>query len=73
MSDLEKLKALFTELGIGWQEFGEGYNSESEMKTKFEIAVRCRSGNMLIAGYADFYTDFYFTAQGKFTCMGVWE
>lgn len=59
MTDREKLKKLFTELGIGF--------------TEDENRIACEQGNGKIKGYSGFFTDFSFDGDGKFIEMGVWE
>lgn len=59
LSDKEKLEALFTEFGVG---FESGNNS-----------VCCKSGADKIDGFAFFFTIFEFDAAGKFKGAGLWE
>lgn len=66
MTDLEKMKSLFTELGIeehprlDWvgHEPPEGHSS-----------IVLPHGK----GYVDFFVRFNFDEEGKFTNYGVWE
>lgn len=61
MTDLEKLKALLTEFGVGFEEDKENH------------LVRCDEGAEKVLGYAGFMTIFRFTAEGLFIDMGAWE
>jgi len=63
MTDFEKLKALLTEFGVGF-EVKEG---------KLGTEVRCECGAHKVEGYSSFFTEFNFNKDGKFICMGAWE
>ncbi|MFY2658485.1 hypothetical protein ACOTC5_31270 [Achromobacter xylosoxidans] len=58
-TDLEKLTAVFTELGVGF-----------EVR---ENMVVCEKGMSSNVGYNGFSADFEFTPEGKFVQLGVWE
>ena len=63
VTDYEKLKALFDEFGIGYDEMSTG-------KLGY---LRCKEGGEKIEGYVEFYTDFDFDKDGNFLTMGAWE
>lgn len=58
-TDLEKLTAVLTELGVGF-----------EMR---ENMVACGSRMGSNVGYKHFIAEFEFTPEGKFIQLGVWE
>jgi hypothetical protein len=62
-TDLEKVKQLFTELGIGWEEAALNQNT----------IIRCHEGQARINGYSFFFTDFTFDVNGTFLEMGAYE
>ena len=64
MTDYDKVKALFTELGIGFTEHDEKDNVK---------VICCEAGSDKVIGYSGFFTDFEFDEDGKFIQMGVWE
>ena len=70
MTDREKLIALFTELGIGfeYEEQTDWYKS-----TESRGSLVCLEGRAKIDGYGMFFADFQFDENGKFIKMGVWE
>jgi hypothetical protein len=59
-TDKEKVMALFTELGIGFQ----------QEKTSNNLV--CTQGEKRIGGYRGFETVFEFEADGKFVSMNNW-
>lgn len=60
LTDKEKVMALFTELGIGFE----------QEKTSNNLV--CTEGNRRIGGYRGFETYFEFDDDGKFTQMTNW-
>ena len=64
MTDIEKVRKLFTELGIDFKN-RKMRNGGSE--------ILCEEGDSKIDGYALFYTSFEFDKDGKFFQMGAWE
>jgi hypothetical protein len=58
-TDLEKLTAVFTELGVGF-----------EVR---ENVVVCEKGMGSNIGYNGFSANFEFTPEGKFVNLGIWE
>ena len=58
MTDIEKLKALFDEFGIGYRDIG--------------TAITCHYGDDKVDGYPEQYVTFDFDAEGGFEEMGVW-
>ncbi len=63
MSDLEKLKALFTEFGIGFKmEAPQDHEVWRERHPGVVAILSCQDG-----------ANFYFTAEGKFIEMVTWE
>ncbi len=67
MTDLEKVEALFTELGIG---FTTDIGMENGKPCKI---LTLASGTAKIVGYVEFFADFTFAEDGKFIEVGVWE
>jgi len=66
VTDLEKLKALLTEFGVGFE-------TRRSVQTCGGIVVECREGATKVAGNPYFFTAFDFDAQGKFIEMGAYE
>lgn len=64
MSDLEKLKALLTEFGVGFE--------CCVSSTGFPY-ISCCEGSAKVSGYHLFRTEFDFDKDGKFVEMGAWE
>lgn len=60
MTDKEKLKKLFDEFGIGYEELDDG-------------DIHCPEGNKKIGGYNFFFTDFIFDTTETFKEMGAYE
>ena len=58
MTDIEKLKALFDEFGIGYRDIG--------------TAITCHYGDDKVDGYPEQYVTFDFDSEGGFEEMGVW-
>ena len=63
MTDLDKLKALLTEFGVGFE----------VEATEDGTSVTCSDGRSKVSGYAGFFTSFDFDCAGKFKEMGAWE
>jgi len=63
MTDLEKLKALLTEFGVGF-----GVICENQRRV-----VTCSESADKVEGYPNFYTSFVFDVRGKFMHMGAYE
>ena len=67
MTDLEKLKALLDEFGVGYscqqgtRDFATGHS------------LSCDQGNAKVDGYYGFCTEFEFCADGRFVRMGAFE
>ena len=59
MSDIEKLRNLFDEWGVG-------YNVH-------EYRIYIREGSPKVGGYNGFLATFDFTKTGEFIEVGVWE
>jgi len=59
MTDREKLVALLTAFGVGFEEK--------------KNAIVCREGCAKIDGYSQFVTLFEFDDAGAFVKMGAWE
>lgn len=76
MSDLEKLKATFDEVGVEYfvvtarEDRGEDINTITMYadSVTWDTSVRVPEG----IGYGSFYCDFYFL-DGKYQKQGVWE
>ncbi len=62
MTDYEKLKALLTEFGVGFVD-----------EPSFDGRVVCYEGDEKIEGFRGYYTEFHFSADGRFINMGAWE
>ena len=63
MTDLDKLKGLLSEFGVGYSSIQEG-NVDS---------IVCTAGAKRVDGHIDFYAEYEFTSEGAFINMGVWE
>ena len=73
MTDLEKVKTLFEELGIGFiLDNVTSLHPESTLDDDI-IIISCPEGNKKISGYNQFCTDFTFNKDGSFIEMGAWE
>lgn len=65
MTDIEKLKAVFTEIGVGFREIpGHGAG---------EVMLRCQANMPGNTGYRDSIAEFEFLPDGKFKQFGLWE
>lgn len=64
MTDLEKVRKLLGELGVGYV---------MEHSGDVVTALKCEEGRAKIAGYTGFFTEFAFDRDGKFEGMGAWE
>lgn len=71
MTDKEKLIALLTEFGVGFQE--ERRDKDMIADGWSEQAVLCEQGMSKVGGYSGFLVDFGFDADGKFVEMGAYE
>jgi hypothetical protein len=65
MTDLDKLKTLLTEFGVG---FEEDYDPQH-----IRTFIQCKEGFDKVRGYSLFYTLFEFDIDGNFTEMGAYE
>lgn len=63
-TDLEKVKSLFDELGIGHEDATDGDEITLTLTAKF---------NEKVVGYSDFEAIFQFELNGKFKQVGIWE
>ena len=74
MTDLEKVVALFTELGIrfsiGPRDMWDRWLGEHQNPTQ---SLSCAEGSPKVDGYHYFVTRFFFDQEGKFVVMGAWE
>jgi len=70
MTDYEKVKKLFTELGIG---ITEGALEDDGPNTKGRDIGLINESNAKIKGYSGFQTYFNFNEDGKFLDVGLWE
>lgn len=66
MTDYEKLRALFTEFGIGYD---QGFSKDSR---EMFITLEAKCGAK-VDGYSGFVADFVFDECGGFDRVGVWE
>lgn len=64
MSDLEKLKALLDDFGVGYK---------TKSTEDGGTCIECAEGHEKVSGYSGFFTNFYFDRDGKFVDMGAWE
>lgn len=64
MKDIDKLKKLLAEFGVGFTV--EKDRDENDI-------IECYGGDAKIGGYNCFYTDFNFDKDGKFIEMGAYE
>lgn len=67
MTDFDKIIVLFNELGIG-------YTTRTDCKDSGNKAIilEAKEGNKVI-GYNGFVAEFYFTGDGIFTQVGIYE
>ena len=75
MTDIEKLKNTFTEIGVEFKEqtaldeWGEDITTRAyDDECKFDTSIKLSNG----IGYGGFECDFYFL-NGKYQGHGVWE
>ncbi len=59
MSDKDKLIALLSKFGVGYEVEGN--------------TVICMEGSERVEGYSWLYTTFTFDSKGEFVSMGAWE
>ena len=64
MKDIDKLKKLLTEFGVG-------FTVETDKEGREYI--ECMEGEEKIEGYSSFMTHFEFDEKGSFVLMGAWE
>lgn len=64
MKDIDKLRKLLTDFGIGFTVVID--------KNGLEY-IECMEGEEKIKGYSSFFTHFEFDENGKFVQMGAWE
>lgn len=66
-NDHEKVKAMLTELGVGFEE------RDSDLKPGGGKQIRCAQGMPKVGGYTFFYVTFDFYESGNFMELGAWE
>lgn len=72
MTDLEKLKQVFTEIGIGFTE--SPTQLENHVAPHGGTEIRCTANkNTNVEGYTEFFATFDFDNEGKFIVMSVYE
>ena len=76
MTDLETLRHIFMERGIGFAV--EKVHAESasvrEAYPQVDSELWCTEGkDKNVIGYSGFVAAFYFDATGKLLCVGAWE
>lgn len=73
MTDFEKVKTLFDELGIGYRA-GKNERLTADHK-KYEdcLTIALEQGSEKVSGYAGFCTIFEFLLDGSFDVVGAWE
>ena len=64
-TDFQKLKALLTEFGVGYEEIVP-YDQNGYL-------IKCDQGHDKVGGYIGFFTCFEFCSGGKFIQMGAYE
>lgn len=73
MSQLEKLRALLTEMGVEFREVPVG-NVEIEGVNHSEVLdIECEQGMRKVLGYGGFATYFRFDKEGSLLFMGAYE
>jgi len=75
MKNIDKVTALLSELGVGFEHREEVDMAQGWVDKYPEAAQKlvCKDGMDKVDGYCGFITEFYFDADGKFVCMGIWE
>jgi len=68
MTDIEKLKTLLDEWGVGYTEAIGVKSSRSDEKL-----ITVEKGDALVEGYSGFYVDFHFSSEGKFKVIKILE
>jgi hypothetical protein len=71
-TDLEKMRTLFTELGIGFRE-SKKYEHPDIDVIKMQVADSSGPGDDKVDGYSGFCTDYEFDSNGKFIVVKIWE
>jgi len=66
-TDIEKVKSLLSELGVGFKVKGGDRDNPGGQN------IKCQEGYKKVGGYPWFYTNFEFDKDGKFILMSVWE
>lgn len=61
MSDLEQMKAMFTQAGVKFTELSD--------HPMYAHTIQIDNGE----GYTGFYAEFHFDEEGAFAFHGVWE
>lgn len=70
LTDLEKLKQLLEQFGVGYtEERIEKYRDDGKPRT----FIKCECGDKKVEGYGGFVTLFEFDADGEFLVMGAYE
>ena len=78
VTDYEKLKNLFTEFGLGFEELSghavSGAISDLNDSNTGNKAIACTMGEHLkVGGYTGFSSEFVFDKDGKFIQLNCWE
>ena len=71
MTDIDKLKKLLTDFGVGFDVKHNDipFHRNNEVTT----SIFCEQGNNKVDGYMGFFTYFQFDKDGKFAMMGAGE
>lgn len=64
MSDLERLKQMFRDFGIGFKE----EKRESNVVITIETHIHAK-----VTGYGGFLSEYLFNEDGKFQGVSIWE
>lgn len=74
MTDLEKTKKFFDELGVEYTEKSAPYFEDAiDPKGMPRQTLIFEQGNKKVIGYRNFCMQMYFDIDGKFVEMGIWE
>lgn len=79
MSDLEKMKAIFSELGVGYKVITAKEDRGKDIHTikygegvTWDTMIHLEDEDGEDVGYPGFYCDFYFL-NGEYQKYGIWE